>query len=373
MAFLGLRLGNEPQLSPAAFQRLGALAEQLGYGEIWMTEGAGRDSLTQLASVALATQRIVVGTGILPVFSRTPFITAMSAAGMSEVSGGRFILGLGVGNAPAVENSHGVPFRRPLAHLEEAVTIIRSLLHGEAVTLQGKVFNLDGAALGWAAPVEPPPIYLAALGPRMLKMAGALADGVLLSWTASSYLKRAAELVREGAESAGRDPSEVAISGYVRMAVTDDPDAGRESLRQQMSHYTAVPSTGTSSETRASQMRCTAWRRPWELPWELLGPETALVPSAPAWSRNWESLAMPRSAGPGWKNSGPLDWKNRWLRPSHWAISRNPTASQWLRWLLDRPYPYWSEMPQACATSWYDRERSSKSWQMVTMDKSGVW
>ena len=237
MAFLGLRLGNEPQLTPAAFQRLGALAEQLGYGEIWMTEGAGRDSLTQLASVALATQRIVVGTGILPVFSRTPFITAMSAAGMAEVSGGRFILGLGVGNGPAVENSHGIPFRRPLAHLEEAMIIIRRLLLGEAVTFQGRVFNLDRAALGWAAPVEPPPIYLAALGPRMLKMAGALADGVLLSWTASSYLKRAVELVREGAESAGRDPSDVAISGYVRMAVTDDPDAGRESLRQQMSHY----------------------------------------------------------------------------------------------------------------------------------------
>ena len=237
MAFLGLRLGNEPQLAPAAFQKLGALAEQLGYGEIWMTEGAGRDSLTQLASVALATQRIVVGTGILPVFSRTPFITAMSAAGMAEVSGGRFILGLGVGNGPAVENSHGIPFRRPLAHLEEAVIIIRRLLHGEAVTFQGRVFNLDRAALGWAAPVEPPPIYLAALGPRMLKMAGAMADGVLLSWTASSYLKRAVELVREGAEGAGRDPSDVAISGYVRMAVTDDPDAGRESLRQQMSHY----------------------------------------------------------------------------------------------------------------------------------------
>ena len=238
MAFLGLRLGNEPQLTPAAFQRLGALAEQLGYGEIWMTEGAGRDSLTQLASVALATQRIVVGTGILPVFSRTPFITAMSAAGMAEVSGGRFILGLGVGNGPAVENSHGIPFRRPLTHLEEAVIIIRRLLHGETVTFQGRVFNLDRATLGWAAPVEPPPIYLAALGPRMLKMAGALADGVLLSWTASSYLKRAVELVREGAESAGRDPSDVAISGYVRMAVTDDPEAGRESLRQQMSHYT---------------------------------------------------------------------------------------------------------------------------------------
>ncbi|PKB82595.1 MAG: hypothetical protein BZY88_03945 [SAR202 cluster bacterium Io17-Chloro-G9] len=237
MSFLGVRLGNEPQLSPADFQNLGALAEDLGYGEIWMTEGAGRDSLTQLTSVAMATKRIVVGTGILPVFSRTPLITAMSAAGLAEVSDGRFILGLGVGNAPAVENSHGVAFRRPLAHLEEAVTIIQRLLLGEEVTLRGKVFNVDRATLGEVAPKQQVPIYLAALGPRMLKMAGALADGVLLSWTASSYLKQAIQLVQEGAVAAGRDPSEVAISGYVRVAVTDDLEAGKESLRQQMAHY----------------------------------------------------------------------------------------------------------------------------------------
>jgi len=237
MAFLGVRLGNEPQLSPADLQGLGALADDLGYGEIWMTEGAGRDSLTQLTSVAMATRRIVVGTGILPVFSRTPLITAMSAAGLAEVSGGRFILGLGVGNGPAVENSHGVPFRRPLAHLEEAVTIIQGLLRGEEVTLRGKVFNVERATLGDAAPKTQVPVYLAALGPRALKMAGALADGVLLSWTASSYLKQAIRLVREGAEAAGRDASAVAISGYVRVAVTDDRAAGKGSLRRQMAHY----------------------------------------------------------------------------------------------------------------------------------------
>ena len=103
MAFLGVRLGNDPQLTTADFQNLGVLAENLGYGEIWMAEGAGRDSLTQLTSIAISTKSIVVGTGILPVFSRTPLITAMSAAGLAAVSGGRFILGLGVGNAPAVE------------------------------------------------------------------------------------------------------------------------------------------------------------------------------------------------------------------------------------------------------------------------------
>ena len=242
MAFLGVRVGNEPQLAPTDFQELGVLAERLGYGELWMTEGAGRDSLTLLTAVALATREIVVGTGILPVFSRTPYITAMSAAGLAQVSGGRFILGLGTGNAPVVENSHGIPFRRPLSHIEEAVKIVRQLLSGQETTFHGRVFKVDRAVLG-ISPFngvlgpEPPPIYLAALGPRMLRMAGALADGVLLSWTAASYLEEAVRLVREGAEDAGRDPAEVAISGYVRVAVTNDREAGLESLRQQMSHY----------------------------------------------------------------------------------------------------------------------------------------
>ncbi|MCI0864460.1 MAG: LLM class flavin-dependent oxidoreductase, partial [Chloroflexi bacterium] len=83
MPFLGLRLGNEPELGPADIRSLGSLAEELGYGEVWMTEGSGRDSLTQLAAIATATSRIGLGTGILPMFSRTPLITAMSSAGLA--------------------------------------------------------------------------------------------------------------------------------------------------------------------------------------------------------------------------------------------------------------------------------------------------
>ena len=84
MVFLGLRLGNEPQMRPADIQSLASLAEELGYGEVWMTEGNGRDSLTQLTAIATATTRIGLGTGILPTFSRTPLVTAMSAAGLME-------------------------------------------------------------------------------------------------------------------------------------------------------------------------------------------------------------------------------------------------------------------------------------------------
>ncbi|PKB65126.1 MAG: hypothetical protein BZY80_00930 [SAR202 cluster bacterium Io17-Chloro-G2] len=237
MAFLGVRLGNEAQLSPTDIQELAAAAEDLEYQEVWMTEGAGRDSLTQLASIATATNRIVAGTGILPIFSRTPLITAMSAAGLASVSGGRFILGLGVGNGPATINGHGVRFGRPMDRLRDTITIVRRLLQGEEVTYRGKVFEVSGASLGDAAPKERVPIYIAALGPGMLRLAGEMADGVLLSWTAASFLEHAIKQVRDGAVRAGRDPDEVEISGYVRVAVTDDLEAGRAALQSQVARY----------------------------------------------------------------------------------------------------------------------------------------
>ena len=143
-------------------------------------------------------------------------------------------------------------------------------------------------------------------------------------------------MVREGAESAGRDPSDVAISGYVRMAVTDDPDAGRESLRQQMSHY-------TGSSFYRNFFRNTGFAN------EMHGVETAMgtagagdsarAISARMGEELGNRLAMPRNALPGWKDSGHWDWTNPWWRPYLWVILRNPTALQWPLWLLNRQSP----------------------------------
>ena len=237
MAFLGLRLGNETEMSTGDVQSLASLAEELGYGEVWMTEGNGRDSLTQLTAIATATSRIGLGTGILPMFSRTPLITAMSAAGLSDVSDGRFILGLGVGNRTSVEEGHGVAYRQPIEHLRDMIRIVRSLLGGEEVSYQGQAISVSRASLGDAAPQGRVPIYIAALGPRMLRLAGEIADGVLLSWTPASYLEQAVKLVRDGAAEAGRDPSDVEISGYLRVAVTDNLAAGRVSLQSEIARY----------------------------------------------------------------------------------------------------------------------------------------
>ena len=244
MPRIGVRLENDPNLDASEHQSLARLAEEQGYETVWVPEGAGRDSPTLLASMAMVTDRVQLATGILPIFTRTPMAIAMAAAGLSVISGGRFLLGLGVGHRPSVESSQGVPFRRPLARLRETITITRALLRGESITLQGRVFNVTHATLGAGKPEQPPAIYIAALGPQMLELAGEMADGVLLNWTATSYLEQAVERVHAGAKQVGRDPSEIDIAGYVRVAVTDDPGPARRNLQSQVVRYASNPFYG---------------------------------------------------------------------------------------------------------------------------------
>lgn len=241
MARIGVRLENDPRLKPENYHDLAALAEGRGYETVWVPEGAGTDSPTLLASIAMGTGRIKLGTGIIPIFSRTPMSIAMTAAGLAALSQGRFILGLGVGHRPSVENSQGVPFSRPMSRLRDTINIVRGLLKGEQVTYQGRVFRVRNAGLGGAAPEAHVPLYVAALGPQMLELAGEMADGVLLNWTASAYLEQAIEHVRQGAAKARRDPAEIDIAGYVRVAVVDDVGPAREGLKRQIVRYASNP------------------------------------------------------------------------------------------------------------------------------------
>ena len=233
----GVRFENDPSLTPQDLQELGQLAERLGYETVWAPEGGGRDSLTALATIAMKTERVRLGTGILPIYARTATNTAMGAAGMAAVSGGRFILGLGVGHRPSVEGRDGVPFTRPISRLRETIRIVRGLLSGDSVTVKGRHFNVTDASLGGAAPGERVPIYVAALGPQMLELAGEMADGVLMNWTAESFMPQAVEHIRRGARIAGRDISEIDIAGYVRVATGGDEEAVRDSLRGQVARY----------------------------------------------------------------------------------------------------------------------------------------
>ena len=241
MARYGVRLENDPNLSPQDYQELSSQAEKNGFEAVWVPEGGGRDSLTSLATIAMKTDAVKLGTGILPIFARTPTNTAMSAAGMAAVSDGRFLLGLGVGHAPTVESRDGIPFKQPMTRMRETIQIIKALLSGEEVNFTGKQFKITGASMGAATPKTKVPIYIAALGPQMLEMVGELADGVLMNWTAVDYLGEAIGHIKRGAEKAGRDPNEIDIAGYVRVAVGDNLTESRDSLRRQVARYASNP------------------------------------------------------------------------------------------------------------------------------------
>ena len=241
MARYGVRLENDPNLSPQDYQELSSQAEKNGFEAVWVPEGGGRDSLTSLATIAMKTDAVKLGTGILPIFARTPTNTAMGAAGMAAVSDGRFLLGLGVGHAPTVESRDGIPFNQPMTRMRETIQIIKALLSGEEVNFTGKQFKITGASMGAATPKTKVPIYIAALGPQMLEMVGELADGVLMNWTAVDYLGEAIGHIKRGAEKAGRDPNEIDIAGYVRVAVGDNLTESRDSLRRQVARYASNP------------------------------------------------------------------------------------------------------------------------------------
>ena len=241
MARFGVRLENDPNLSPQDYQELSAQAEKNGFEAVWVPEGGGRDSLTSLATIAMKTEKVKLGPGILPIFARTPTNTAMGASGMAAVSNGRFMLGLGVGHAPTVESKDGIPFKAPMTRMRETIQIIKGLLSGEEVNFSGKQFNVSGASMGAATPKTKVPVYIAALGPQMLEMVGELADGVLMNWTAADYLTEAVGHIKRGADKAGRDIGEIDIAGYVRVAVGDDVSAARDSLRYQVARYASNP------------------------------------------------------------------------------------------------------------------------------------
>ncbi len=238
---LGIRIENDPRLAAGDLIDIARAAEAAGFESVWVPEGGGRDALSLLAAFAGATRRASLATGILPIFSRTPAVTAMSAAGMAAISSNRFILGLGTGHGPVVAGTHGIPYSAPLARMEETVAIVRGLLAGESVDSDGRHFTVAGARLGRAARGASVPLYVAALGPRMIELAGRAADGVLLNWTAAGHIAGSVGDLRASAARAGRDPGSVDAAGYVRTAVTEgaDEERIRRHLRLQVAGYAA--------------------------------------------------------------------------------------------------------------------------------------
>jgi len=213
--------------------RYAKVAEENGYDSIWLAEDLGfRDATVPLASLAVSTSRIKLATGILAVYYRSPALTAMTAATLDELSGGRLILGLGSG-APRFLAAQGIDSSKPLDALREYIEIIRQILKGDSVTYEGRFQNLTDVKLSFKPPRLRIPIYVAARRKRMLQLAGEIADGILLDdgFCSESYIGWARENVRQGLEKTGRNPRDVDLSCAVFLSVSPDHDQAKENAK----------------------------------------------------------------------------------------------------------------------------------------------
>ena len=206
-------------------------AERLGVAVCFVAEAWGADAVTPLAYLAAKTERMLLGSGIFQISARTPVTTAQTALTLAQVSGNRFLLGLGVSGPQVVEGLHGQAFAHPLGRMRETIAIIRQAFAGERITYQGQHFQLprpdgEGKALRLNRPPNPDiPIYLATLAPKMLQLTGELADG----WIGTSFIPEAASAytthLAAGAARAGRTLSALDLSQGAEVAFGDDVEA----------------------------------------------------------------------------------------------------------------------------------------------------
>jgi F420-dependent oxidoreductase-like protein len=222
-----------------AVQRV-KLAESLGYEAVYLTHVAGRESLTVLSVYAQATERIRLGTGVVPIYTRTPATMAQTAATLNEISGGRMTLGLGVSHRPVVEGWHGQTIDKPVAEMREYASIVRAILRGEDPP-QGEKWK-TGFHLAGIETAPSLPIYIAALSPAMLRLAGEIADGVILWLCNPRYIAEVViPEVRKGREKAGLSMEGFDVVAAVPGAMTDDPSAAWQAMRKDLIPYFGLP------------------------------------------------------------------------------------------------------------------------------------
>jgi 5,10-methylenetetrahydromethanopterin reductase len=209
---------RDPALKIAYYAKL---AEQQGFEYVWITDHYNnRDVYSNLTVIALNTNSIKIGSGVTNSYTRNPAITASSIASIAEISGGRAVLGLGPGDKSTFDVM-GIEWKKPLITAKEAIQAIRSLHENKKVYMNGETIKFAGARLAFNAGKIP--IYLGAQGPKMLELAGEIADGVLINASNPKDFEVAVEQIRKGADKVGHDLSEVDITAYTCFSVDKDP------------------------------------------------------------------------------------------------------------------------------------------------------
>jgi F420-dependent oxidoreductase-like protein len=238
---LGYLVGSE---DPAGQRRLVRHAEALGFSVVWAAEAYGSDSPTVLAWLAAQTSTIHLGSAVMQIPARTPAMTAMTAASLDVLSGGRFRLGLGVSGPQVSEGWHGVRFSSPLARTREYINVVRAALSRQTLEFQGEHYNLplpDGPGKPLKLTIQPVseqiPIYLAAVGPRNLELTGELADGWLAIFYAPGFGAEQLSQIQAGRTRAGKPMDGFDVAPTVPLVVGSDPRQCADAVRPYAALY----------------------------------------------------------------------------------------------------------------------------------------
>ena len=242
---LGVNLAYVAMGVTAADQlRVAREAEALGYDSVWAAEAYGSDAATMLAWIAGQTSTIKLGSAIFQMPARTPAMTAMTAATIDQLSGGRMILGLGTSGPQVAEGWHGPRFGRQLLRTREYVAVVRKALARERVEFHGETIELPlpdgpGKALKLMMPPvqERIPIYLAAIGPKNTALAGEIADGWLPAFFSPEHVTELRALLDEGAARVGRSLEGFDIAPSINIFVNDDIALARNVMRPALALY----------------------------------------------------------------------------------------------------------------------------------------
>lgn len=224
---VSISVGGYDQSGMGAVSEFVQAAESMGVHCAWSAEAWGRDAATALAFLAAKTSRIKLGTGIMQISARVPSMTAMTALSLHSLSGGRFILGLGVSGPQVVEGLQGQDYRKPLTRLRETVDVIRMGFRGEKLRYDGETITLprpggEGKAIKLDWPPTEIPIYLATLGPKSLEYTGEAADGWLGTSFSPDHPEAHLKYIRQGAEKAGRSLSDIHLNAACSVGIGED-------------------------------------------------------------------------------------------------------------------------------------------------------
>ena len=233
---IDIEFNSGAQLPMDAIPELARLAEAHGFGCAWGGEANNKDPTVMLSAIAAVTQRLEIGSAVYHILGRTPATLALQAAGLDELSSGRFLLGVGSSN-PTIAKWHGQLLDHPLGRVQEYIEIVRAAMRGEKLSFTGQYFSAHNFRMAFKPSGRKVPIYLAAFGPKMTQLAGRAADGVLINMANPTEIRRIADTARAGAKEAGKDPAALEIICKVRCSIADRYDVARAALSHALAYY----------------------------------------------------------------------------------------------------------------------------------------